>query len=98
MLGVVTSEGYDSYGVCLFVYLFLGWSSIVSVVTFTIILVAQFNRKSRWRMTVSIVRQQTDSNSRRQRKVVKMVVRIATLLIVFNTPAATVSMAGLIEE
>lgn len=44
MLGVVTSEGYDGYGVCLFLNSVLGWSPIVSVVTFAIILVAQLNR------------------------------------------------------
>lgn len=49
-------------------------------------------------MTVAIVRQQTGSNSNRGRKVMKMVVIIATLLVVVDAPTAALFMVGLIEE
>lgn len=97
LLGMIYRKGYAVEGLAYFLHSVLGLSSFVAVITFTVILVIQLKRKSKWRMKAAVDKAQTESISTRERKAMTMVVMIAIILIVCYAPGAAVSMVGLFE-
>lgn len=80
-------------GVTFIVFGMLGFVSFIMVIIFTLILVTQLNKKSKWRKDANLEKFQSESISSRDRKTVAMVAMIATVLIVCYTPGVIVSMA-----
>lgn len=98
LLGMAfTSDRKNVEGLVFFLYSILGFGSFVAVITFTMILVVQLNRQSKWRLKGSIDRRQAESISNRDRTTMSMVVMIATVLIVCYTPGVAVSMVTVFE-
>jgi hypothetical protein len=84
-------------GLAFFLHSILGTSSFVAVIVFTVLLVVQLKRKSKWRMTANEDKSASESASTRERKTMTMVAMIATVLIVCYTPGVALSMVTFFE-
>lgn len=75
---------------------FLGMTSFVGVILFTAVLVTKLGQASKWRKKTTLGYHQHQSMSTRDQKTVKMIVLIATILIVCYSPSALISTAAFI--
>lgn len=91
------SNAKNLEGVTFILFGILGFLSFVAVVIFTLILVIQLNKKTKWRTNANLEKQQSESISNRDRRTVTMVVMIAVVLIVCYTPGVIVSMVTFCE-
>lgn len=91
------SSRKDVEGVTFILFGILGFLSFVAVITFTLLLVIQLNKKTKWRKNANLEKLQSEIISNRDRRTVSMVVVIATVLIVCYTPGVVVSMATFCE-
>ncbi|CAL1543381.1 unnamed protein product, partial [Lymnaea stagnalis] len=78
-------------GVSFFLTTVLGIVSFVCLITFTTILVVKLHQQMNWRADANPNTHQLKMVSKRERKIVKMVILIATILIVCYTPALALS-------
>lgn len=75
---------------------FLGMTSFVGVILLTAVLVTKLGQASKWRKKTTLGYHQHQSMSTRDQKTVKMIVLIATILIVCYSPSALISTAAFI--
>ncbi|CAL1543379.1 unnamed protein product, partial [Lymnaea stagnalis] len=68
--------------------------AFVALAIFTIVLVIKLKENATWRKKVTSDRNQTESISARDRKVVKLIITVATLLIVCYVPTVTLSIVS----
>lgn len=98
LLGIMfTADRQTVEGVTFILYSILGFASFVTVIIFTLVLVIQLNKKSKWRRMATNDSAPSEAISRRERKPMKMVVMIATVLIVCYTPGVLVSSVSFFE-
>lgn len=98
ILGLFSRSDTESLqGVSFFLYAVLGFASFVTVIVFTLVLVLQLNKQSKWRTMANIERSRTESISTRDKRSMAMVVMIAGVLIVCYTPGVIVSSVAFFE-
>lgn len=83
-------------GIVFVFQILLGMASFVGVVVFTALLVSKLRQSSQFRQQVTSDISKLQAISSRDKKTVKMVVLIASVLIVCYTPAAVISLASCI--
>lgn len=71
-----------------------GFTLFIAIIIFTIILVVQLKRKSKWREKASSV---SEATSARDTKTMRMVAAIATVLIICFTPGVLITVLSTIE-
>lgn len=69
----------------------LGTVSFVGVVMFTVILVIKLRQSLNWRKQATSNLEKTESYTNRDRKIVKMVVLIASILVICYTPGSLIA-------
>lgn len=84
-------------GLIFFMNSVTGVTSFVAVIIFTSILVVKLKKASIWRQKTTTGSSGQDAMSNRDKKTVKMIALIATVLIVCFTPGAVVSMVTFVE-
>lgn len=99
LLGLYFSSDHsDVEGLVFCLYSILGFASFVAVIAFTLVLVVELNRKSKWRMKASIEKRQVETMSNRDKKTMSMVAMIATVLIICFAPGVAVSMVTFLHS
>lgn len=86
-----TSDRASVEGVENFLHSIFGIMSFLGVIVFTVALVTKLKKSSKWRKESSIT-PQINNISAREQKTVKMIVLIATVLIICYTPGAMISL------
>lgn len=84
-------------GLVFFLNSILGSTSFVAVIVFTTILAFKLQSTSKWRSMVTSIGNQQKHLLKRDKKTVKMIVLIASVLIVCYTPGAIISMTTFVE-
>lgn len=93
LMGILFTEAKDSVeGVVFILHFMLGIVSFVAVVIFATLLVIKLRQSSEWRKGVTSSNIKREVVSNRDKKTVKMIVLIASVLIVCYTPGAFFSM------
>lgn len=97
LIGILfTSSRQSTEGVIYFLHFMLGMTSFTGVVVFTILLVMKLVQSSKWRMGVTQNNSNREAISERDKRTVRMVIFIATVLIFCYSPAALISLSTFI--
>ncbi|CAG5116634.1 unnamed protein product [Candidula unifasciata] len=98
LLGLVFASGSQKLTDIVYVLqAFLGLSSFVAVVIFTMILIRQLGQKGAWRKTAIMSLDKSQQMSNRDRKTMTMIILIATILIICYTPSVILYCVTIIE-
>lgn len=84
-------------GVVMVIHAISGTISFLAVVIFTIILIQKLGQKNNWRKSASVDAKQTEAMSNRDMRTMKIIVLIATVLIVCYMPSVVLYLATFIE-
>jgi ABC-type Fe3+ transport system permease subunit len=75
---------------------FLGFSLCFAVIVFTLVLVVQLKRKSKWRSKSNMDQARSEAISTRETKTMNMVAMIATVCIICYTPSVAIATTSFI--
>lgn len=92
-----TSDREEMLGVVFFLSFATGVTSFVAVILFTAILVTKLVQASRWRRKATSGSDQSELTSSRDRKTMKLIIVIASFLIICFAPSAMASMVTFVE-
>lgn len=90
---IFTTSRSQVEGLCYVLHSIFSTTSFFGVLIFTVILVNTLRRSSEWRKEATSNSSQKVTTSTRDKRTIKMVVLIATILIICYTPGAAVAMA-----
>lgn len=97
LVGIIfTSSRKRVEGVVFVLHFILGMASFVGVVVFTTLLVVKLGQSSKWRNELTPCHSKQTAISNRDKRTVKMVVLIASVLIVCYAPGAVISLTTFI--
>ncbi|CAG5119680.1 unnamed protein product, partial [Candidula unifasciata] len=97
LIGILfTSSRSDVEGVAYILHSTLGMTSFMGVVIVTVLLVSKLRQSSQWRKQATSNYSTHEASSDREKKTVKMVVLIASILIACYTPSAVTGLAAFI--
>lgn len=97
LIGILfTSKRKSLEGVVFVLNSMFGILSFVGVIIFTSLLVSKLGQSSKWRQEVTSTYSKREAMSNREKKTVKMVVLIASILIACYTPGAVIALASFI--